>query len=98
MELGEKLIPQGDLTLAFTPFESLQESQVVNWLMAQFTVEEISQLMDAIKARLEQQVEATQPKYAEYLPWMAQDDPRNPRTTPANYVAITFPEVYDPSA
>jgi hypothetical protein len=65
----EVIITTGDLSQSFTAFAELSEQQVMSWVMATFSMQQLSQILGALDAQLV--MKANPPlRISGDLPWM----------------------------
>ena len=65
----EVIIPTGDLGASFTEFTALTEEQVMSWVMATFSVEQLSAILSGLDTRLEQLINPPL-RISGDLPWL----------------------------
>lgn len=65
-------IPQGDLAQSFTPFEALEETQVMAWVMSTFSVESLQTIIATVDQDLDSKLTASY-MLAGSLPWAPVD-------------------------
>jgi hypothetical protein len=89
----EVAITTGDLSQSFTAFADLSEQQVMSWVMATFSVEQLSSILGSLDAQLAMKINPPL-RISGDLPWMpttgAVDIPITytaPPETPAGYAS-----------
>ena len=65
----EVVIPTGDLSASFTEFTALTEEQVMSWVMATFSVEQLGAILSGLDARLLQLINPPL-RISGDLPWL----------------------------
>lgn len=65
----EVIIPTGDLSASFTEFTALTEEQVMSWVMATFSIEQLGAILSGLDARLLQLINPPL-RISGDLPWL----------------------------